>query len=97
MNTEIFADFCFLNRDSEVSTNETRGSYKFLALKETFSPSIGCVLITGDPQRDRLNICKWLKFGLKGGDVSVSLATDAESAVSSLVSEAGGGFHFSVK
>ena len=30
-------------------------------------------------------------------NVSVSLVTDAESAVSALVSEAGGGFHFSVK
>ena len=98
MNTEVFADFGFLNRDSEVSTGETRGSYKFLALKETYSSSIGCVLITGDPERDRLNVCKWLnEFGLKVGDVSVSLVTDAESAVSALVSEAGGGLHFSVK
>ena len=39
LNTEMFADFGFLNRDSEVSTSETRGSYKFLALKETFSSS----------------------------------------------------------
>ena len=98
LNTEIFADFGFLNRDSEVSTSETRGSYKFLALKETFSSSIGCVLITGDPQRDKVNVCKRLnEFGLKGGDVSVSRVTDAESAVSALVSEAGGAFHFSVK
>ena len=36
LNTEIFADFGFFNRDSEVSTNETRRSYKLLALKETF-------------------------------------------------------------
>ena len=56
------------------------------------------MLITGDPQRDLLNVCKWLnEFGLKGGEVSVSLVTDAGSAVSALVSEAGGGFHFSVK
>ena len=46
------------------------------------------MLITGDPQRDKVNVCKWLnEFGLKGGDVSVSMVTDAESAVSALVSE----------
>ena len=92
--SEVYADFGFFNKDSEVSTSETRGSYKFLALKETFSSSIGCVLITGDPQRDQLNVCKWLnEFGLKWGEVSDSLVTDAESAVSALVSESGGGFH----
>ncbi len=96
--SEVVADFGFLNKDSEVSISETRGSYKFLALKETFSSSIGCVLITGDPQRDLLNVCKWLnEFGLKGGEVLVSLVTDAGSAVSAQVSEAGGGSHFSVK
>ena len=52
LNTEIFADFGFLSRDFEVSTKETRGSFKFLALKETFSSNIGCVLSTGDPQRE---------------------------------------------
>ena len=41
LNTEIFADFGFLSRDSEVSTS-----------------NIGCVLITGDPQRDKVNVCK---------------------------------------
>ena len=37
-----------------------------------------------------MNVCKWLnEFGLKGGDISISMVADAESAVSALVSEAG--------
>ena len=42
LNTETFAVFGFLNRDSEVSTSETRGSYKFLTLKRFHPALVAC-------------------------------------------------------
>ena len=67
--------------------------HRAIQISHAKKPRSHRVLITADPQRDQVNVCEWLnEFGLKAGDVSVSMVTDAESAVSVLVSEAGRGF-----
>ena len=89
------ADFGFLNKDFEwvpESEDSERGNVKFLVLRESYSPSIGCVLMTGDRQRDNRQLQKWLfEMGLWGSkdQHSLRVITDAESSVGNFIASAG--------
>ena len=92
---EIHADFGFLNKDFEwvpESEDSERGNVKFLVIRESYSSSIGCVLMTGDRQRDNRQLQKWLlEMGLGGSkdQHSLRVVTDAESSVGNFISSAG--------
>ena len=92
---EIHADFGFLNKDFEwvpESEDSERGNVKFLVLRESYSSSIGCVLMTGDRQRDNCQLQKWLfEMGLWGSkdQHSLRVITDAESSVGNFIASAG--------
>ena len=92
---EIHADFGFLNKDFEwvpESEDSGRGNVKFLVLRESYSSSIGCVLMTGDRQRDNRQLQKWLfEMGLWGSkdQHSLRVITDAESSVGNFIASAG--------
>ena len=92
---EIHADFGFLNKDFEwvpESGDSERGNVKFLVIRESYSSSIGCVLMTGDRQRDNRQLQKWLfEMGLWGSkdQHSLRVITDAESSVGNFIASAG--------
>ena len=92
---EIHADFGFLNKDFEwvpESEDSEKGNVKFLVLRESYSSSIGCVLMTGDRQRDNRQLQKWLfEMGLWGSkdQHSLRVITDAESSVGNFIASAG--------
>ena len=68
------------------------GNVKFLVIRESYTSSIGCVLMTGDRQRDNRQLQKWLfEMGLLGSkdQHSLRVITDAESSVGNFIASAG--------
>ena len=86
---EIHVDFGFLTKDFEwvpESGDSERGNVKFLVIRESYSSSICCVLMTGDRQRENRQHQKWLfEMGLWGSKV----ITGAESFVGNFIASAG--------
>ena len=106
LSSEITADFCFFNLkgehvgvvDAADHADSATESAKVLALKESFSSSIGAILMSENVVRDRGILLKWLaEFGLSPGSSSIVLVTDAETSVSSFVDRASDRYNFVVR
>ena len=99
LQTEIQADYFFIDAEGHLSTERAAGSIKCLALKECFSSCVGCVVIDGvDLVAARRCLIHWLhEFGLSSSKVAVTLVTDSEAAVSSFVTSVSDQYHFWVK
>lgn len=95
LETEVQADFCFIQADGQVKPSRTQGSVRCLASKECFSGSIACIVMTGNVESDRKVLIHWMhEFGLASSQTSVVLTKDSEEAVSSFVTQSSAGFTF---
>ena len=98
LESEVQADFCFIQKDGQVLSSRTQSSIRCLALKECFSGNIACIVMSGDVESDRRILIHWMhEFGLSSANTSVVLTTDAEEAVSSFVSQSSSEFNFLIR
>ena len=100
LSSEISADFMYFNLTGEsISEGErNQDSVRVLVLKESFSSSIGAIVMTDNVVRDRSLLSRWLfEFGLNPASSSVVLVTDSEEAVSSFVVRGSSQFNFLVR
>ena len=101
LQSEIVADFMYLSGVGEtiaVEEQPSAASVKVLVLRESFSGSIGAVVITDNVEKDRSLFLKWLgEFGLESSSTSITLITDAEDAVKSFVTRSSDQYAFLVR
>ena len=95
---ELQCDFAFLSSKGEFSEEEIERCVKVLVMHEQSSNSVGYVLVDSDLSGVRNRIEKWLDhFGLSSEKSSIVLQTDAERAVSELVTRVSSRFTFVVR
>ena len=95
---ELQCDFAFLSSKGEFSEEEIERCVKVLVMHEQSSNSVGYVLVDSDLSGVRNRIEKWLvHFGLSSEKSSIVLQTDAERAVSELVTRVSSRFTFVVR
>ena len=98
LESEVVADFFYLSSTGEDHRQVRADNLRVLVLVERMSMMTGAILTSGDLVATRTEIVKWLReFGLESGSSSVLLITDAEGAVSDLVTGASGEFSFQVR
>ena len=82
-----------------VEERESQNSFKVLVVRESFSSTVGAILMTENVEKDRSLLVRWLdECGLSStGSVRVTLVTDSEQHVSTFVSRSSGKYHFLVR
>ena len=98
METELQADFAYINSTGEVQSTVFEGGMKILVLTELYTGAIGYVLVQSDLVKTRTSIFRYLKhFGLASSKHSILLHTDAEPAVARLVSNVSDSYVFHIR
>ena len=95
---ELQCDFAYLSSKGEISDAEVERCVKILVMHEQSSNGVGYVLVDSNVSEVRGKIEKWLDhLGLSSERSSIVLQTDAERAVSELVTRASSRYTFIVR
>ena len=98
LESELQADFAYISSRGELTDDEVDHCYKVLVLSELSSNCVAYLLVTSDLTAVRANLVKWLDhMGLSSQRASIVLHTDAERAVSELVTNVSDRFVFTVR
>ena len=104
LETEVRADFMYLSctgeflDESRLESVQGKRFHKILVLRESYSSSIGAVLMTANTDRNFSKVVHWLQeFGLESKDTSIVLITDSEKVVSAFVTKSSTQYNFLVR